>query len=349
MPLLIYLRKLVNRHFKQMNWPAIMLLVIVYVAATWTLLRAAGENELTNSNFFYWLLVTASTVGYGDLSPSGTAGKWVVALFVIPFGLSLFALTAGKIAAIGAHQWRKGIMGLKQLNLSKHILVIGWDKQRTASMLRLLQLESAQNLNRRICLVVADSSMENPLPGDIDFVRVKAYNDDIDMGRGCIDDASTIIIDTAQDDFTLTAALYAYSKNPGAHIIAFFRDPTLSALLKKHCPTIECTPSVSTELMVKAAMDPGSSCLHRELLSVDEGMTQFSVQYPPSLPELSVRDLYVPLKEHYGATLIAVDLDSDGRPEVNPPLDQRVKAGCTLYYIAPRRIQNFNWSTLSSR
>jgi voltage-gated potassium channel len=61
-----------------------------------------------------------------------------------------------------------------------------------------------------------------------------------------------------------------------------------------------------------------------------------------------VRDFYIPLKEHYSATLIAIDLDSDGRPEINPSLDQRVKAGCTLYYIADNRIKSFDWATLSA-
>lgn len=342
-----FLRKLLNQHFKQMNWQAIILLVLFYILLCWVFLTAAGEGALTGTNFFYWLLVTASTVGYGDLSPSTAEGKLIVAFFVIPFGLSLFALTAGKVAAFSAHQWRKGIMGLKELSLSGHIVVIGWDEQRTPSMLRLLLLEAAQNKGRKICLCVAEL-MENPLPGDIEFVRTKAYNDEDDMARSCITDASTIIINTAQDDYTLTASLYAYSQNSNAHIIAFFRDHSLSKLLKQHCPSVECTPSVSTELMVKAAMDPGSSCLHHELLSVDEGMTQFSVTYPDGLPECSVRDLYIPLKEHYEATLIAVDLDADGKPEINPSLEQRIKAGCTLYYIADNRIQSFDWQALTA-
>lgn len=348
MLVLRYLRKLIDRHFTQLNWQAVISMVLLYMVLCWGLLSAAGEDALTGSDFLYWLLVTASTVGYGDLSPTTAEGKLIVAFFVIPFGLSLFALTAGKVAAFGAHQWRKGIMGLKQLNLNDHVLVIGWDEQRTPNMLRLLLLEAAQNRGRKICLCVTDM-MENPLPGEIEFVRTSAFNDEQDMARCCLTSASTIIIDTAQDDFTLTAALYADSQSKNAHIIAFFRDPSLAKLLKEHCPKVECTPSVSTELMVKAAMDPGSSCLHRELLSAAEGMTQYSITYPEGLPEVTVRDLYIPLKENYAATLIAVDLDADGKPEVNPSLDKRIKPGCNIYYIADNRIHSFDWAALAAR
>lgn len=63
MLLLRYLRKLVDRHFKQMNWQAIVIMVLLYILASWLLLSAASEDALTGSDFFYWLLVTASTVG----------------------------------------------------------------------------------------------------------------------------------------------------------------------------------------------------------------------------------------------------------------------------------------------
>ncbi|WP_415896589.1 ion channel [Neptuniibacter sp. QD29_5] len=340
------LRKLLNRHFKNMKWQAVLALLLLYGLSSWLLLEWAGESNLTGSDYIYWLIVTASTVGYGDLSPETATGKALVAFYIIPFGLGLFALVVGKFAAFSAFQWRKGVMGLKELNLSNHIVVVGWNEVRTLPLLKLLQTEAKNNLNREICLCVADE-MENPMPGHIEFVRTVSLNDDEGLNRANIEDASTIIIDCAHDDQTLSAALNIYNRNPQAHIITYFRDESLSNLLKQHCPTIECTPSVSTEMLVKSAMDPGSSILHHELLNTTTGMTQFSVVVPEGLPEMSVRDLYVPLKENYGATLIAVDLDNDGKPEVNPSLDKRVRSGCTIYYIAQSRLKALDWAAIT--
>lgn len=342
------LRKLVYRHFKNMKLPAVLAMLLLYGLSSWFLLYLADEEALVGADFIYWLIVTASTVGYGDLSPSTPLGKTLVAFYIIPVGLGMFALTVGKFAAFSAFQWRKGVMGLKTLNLEDHIVVVGWNEQRTLTLLKLLKTEALHNRNRDVCLCVA-SELENPMPGQVEFIRSTSLNDEDGLQRACINDASTIIIDCTEDDQTLTAALNIYNHNPNAHIIAYFRDESLSLLLKQHCPTIECTPSVSTEMMVKSAMDPGSSILHHELLNATTGMTQYSVVMPENLPEISVRDLYVPLKENYGATLIAVDLDSDGKPEVNPSLEKRVKPGCTLYYIAQNRLKNLDWATITQR
>ncbi len=343
------LRTLIYTHFKDMKWQAVITLLLLYGSSCWLLLFIAGEQSLTNStNYFYWLVVTASTVGFGDLSPETPLGKGITTFYIIPFGLSIFALTVGKLAAFSAFQWRKGVMGLKKLALNNHIVVVGWNEQRTLSLLKLLKTETQQNLNRDICLCATDE-MENPLPGVIEFVRAASLNDTASLERASVENAAIIIIDCTQDDQTLSAALNMYNLNKEAHIIAYFRDESLSKLLKQHCPTIECTPSVSTEMMVKSAMDPGSSLLHHELLNATTGMTQFSVVMPDNLPEISVRDLYVPFKEKYAATLIAVDLDNDGTPEVNPSLEQRIKPGCTLYYIASTRIKDFDWAAIAQK
>ena len=51
-----------------------------YAVSSYWLLFAAGEVDLiADVDFLYWLAVTASTVGYGDLSPVTSAGKLVVA------------------------------------------------------------------------------------------------------------------------------------------------------------------------------------------------------------------------------------------------------------------------------
>lgn len=346
MYVLLKLRKLLNRHLIDLSWQGLLLVLAGYVVASYALLWAAGEQDLiTGQDFVYWLIVTASTVGYGDLSPGTPSGKLIVALFVIPVGLSLFALVIGRAAAFGAAQWKKGIRGMKMVNAENHILVIGWNGRRTQHLLKLLLAEAEQNNQRRIVLCTTED-IENPMPEEIGFVRVTSFTDDAEMSRTALDKASCIIINTSLDDVTMTTALYCNGHNQNAHIIVYFADDSLSPLLKRHLPRVECMPSVAIEMQVKAAMDPGSSALHQELLSATHGMTQYSTHYPELLPGATVEAVFENFKRSYNATLIGVSENGEGEIRLNPPLDLQINPGATLYYIAEKRIREFNWEAL---
>jgi voltage-gated potassium channel len=166
------------------------------------------------------------------------------------------------------------------------------------------------------------------------------------MDRAGVARASCIIIDNPRDDVTMTAALYCNSRNPKAHIIAYFQDEQLGRLLKSHCPNVEYTPSVSVEMLAKAAVDPGSSLLHQQLLDVSEGMTQYSVRYPEGAPASRVERLFGALKQRYEATLIGVATRPGDAIALNPGLAHPVVPGSVLYYIADERINGIDWEQL---
>ncbi|UZE97350.1 potassium channel family protein [Alkalimarinus alittae] len=344
--ILTKLRAVIFTHFLELKWQGLALSVFFYVCISYLLLHLAGEDALTSfPDFPYWLIITASTVGYGDLSPSTTLGKLTVSIFVVPFGLSLFALFIGRVAAYASFQWRKGVKGLKNLDYSNHILVIGWNEKRTIHLIKLLLREQSGAEEERKIALCTKADIENPLPNDIGFVKVESYSDNEHMQRAGIDSASSIIIDTPEDDITMTTALFCNSRNPNAHMIAYFQDDHLSQLLKVHCPNIECAPSVDVELIVKAAMYPGSSELHHDLLNVEDGMTQYAITYPKSSQSVSIRDIFIAFKEKHDATIIAI-AETGSKPELNPSFNKTLHGGATIYYIADERIDGLDWNAL---
>lgn len=346
MYVLLRLRKALSKYMMSFSWQGVFGALLAYLGVAWLLLLFAGEKEIIAANtFFYWILVTASTVGYGDISPSTTVGKHVVAFFIIPVGIGLFAMIVGRIAVFVSTQWRKGVMGYKSLHAQDHIVVIGWNQQRTLLLLNLLLEELKQGEKKQIVLCVT-KDIENPLPEYVEFVKARVFNDQDDMARACIDKASTIIIDTPLDDVTMTTALFCFKQNPTAHIIAYFMDESLSALLKSHCPSIECTPSVSVEMLAKAAMDPGSSALHQQLLNATRGTTQYSIHYPENCPETKVEPIFEGFKKHHNATFIGIKSLTNGGMVLNPGLSDTIEPGCTLYYISESRIKNIDWQAL---
>lgn len=346
----IKLRKVMLQYFAESRWYTILGVTAFYAVSSYWLLYAADENELINSvDFFYWLAVTASTVGYGDLSPVTSAGKLIVAIYVIPLGLSIFAMVIGRLAAWVSEQWRKGLLGMTSLDVNNHILVIGWNEQRTMLLLNLLLQERNAMSPKPDIVLCVKADISNPMPGVIEFVKVDSFNKDEDMDRACVSSASTILLDNPYDDVTMTTALYCTKRNPDAHQVAYFEDESLVDLLQDHCPKVECTPSVAVEMLAKSAFDPGSSMLHHDLLSIDEGQAQFSVKIPASSPAISIAKLFMNLKRKHDAIFIGYAPRGQVKDMVvNPPLEGTLNPGDTLFYIALRRINSIDWLTLDA-
>lgn len=291
----LVVKKWLTSHFFKLSNRNLLVVSLIYISLSWVLLVLAGETELTEnfSSFIYYLMVTASTVGYGDHSPVTDLGKWVVVLFVIPGGLSLFAALLGRVAGAAVDYWRAGIIGKRRVRVENHIVLLGWNGSRTMHLIRMLQHEEA---GKRPIVLCSRSDIENPLPGEIHFIKVTSYTDSQEMTNANITEASCIIVDNLSDDITLSAALYCASVNPDAHLLAYFKDEALGRLLSQHCPKAECIPAVGAEMLAKAAVDPGSSALHQELLASTRGMTQYSVIYPEQQPVTKIENIFSSLK-----------------------------------------------------
>lgn len=348
----ITIRRVMLNYFAESRWYTIVLATLFYAISSWLLLNAFNEQTLTGSvNFIYWLVVTGSTVGYGDLSPKTPAGKLIVALYIIPLGLSIFAMLVGRVAGFVGNQWRKSLMGLSNLDKNNHILVIGWNEKRTLLLLKLLLQERHSLAEKPDIVLCVRADITNPMPGKIEFIKVESYNKDEYMDKACIGTATTILIDNPDDDLTMTTALYCAQKNPTAHQVAYFNDESLVKLLQMHCPQVECTPSVAVEMLAKAAFDPGSSTLHHDLLNVDDGgQAQFSLVVPHSIKPVSFQQLFMSFKRQYDATLIGCAGPGRGQAiTLNPALDMVISPQDKLYYIAKSRITHIDWKVLTEQ
>jgi voltage-gated potassium channel len=307
-----------------------------------------GEEIAEGGIFWYFYATTATTVGYGDYSPATWAGRLIAVLWVMPGGIALFTTIIAKAVQQVSDRWRKSVLGQSSYeNLADHIVILGWHGFRTRRMVDQLRGDVGEE-DREIVLCTAQA-IENPMPDQVRFVRGAELNTPDVLSRAGVATAGYIIALGHDDSETLAAALGAAAANHEAHIVAYFDHESFADLLKAHCPHAECNVSLSIELMVRSAQDPGSSRVQRQLLSTLEGPTQYSLKVPKDIGTVSYGALFTTLKDSHHATLIGAAESALGDDLVlNAPSAHRIDPGTIVYFLAARRIEpgEIDWPAL---
>ena len=334
-----------------LSWDTVFVLAACHFTISWGVIALTGDEEIAEGGiFWYFYATTATTVGYGDYSPATWAGRLVTVLWIMPGGIALFTTIIAKALQHVTDRWRKSVRGQSSYeNLAGHIVILGWHGFRTQRMVDQLRGDVGEK-DREIVLCTAQA-IENPMPDHVRFVRGAELNTPDVLTRAGVATAGYIIALGHDDSETLAAALGAATVNHDAHIVAYFDHDSFADLLTAHCPHAESNVSLSIELMVRSAQDPGSSRVQRQLLSILEGPTQFSLKVPKDTGAVSYGALFAMLKENHDATLIGVAESALGDDLIlNAPSGHRVDPGTIVYFLAARRIEpsEIDWPALNA-
>ncbi len=337
MILLTSLVRRLRRHLRHVSWPAMAGALLAHFVLTWLLFVAAGETRLTGWDAYpYYYMTTATTIGYGDLSPGSTAGRYVAGFWLMPGAVALFASVLAKTSASLLRYWRRHQVGrMDYAGMQGHTIVVGWRGEESKRLLTLLLADTATDDEGVVLL--AREVEENPDPEHLRFVATASYLDCEPYARAAIAGAARVIINPGSDDETLAAVFAVMSHAPPCHVVAHFDAPAAARLVHRHYPRVECTQPIMAEVIARAAQDPGSAAITTELLSVEGGPTQFSLVLPGSAPVRTAAEWARGFSAQ-GALMIGFRAHPEATPRLNPRADEPVPAGAQVYYLADARL-----------
>lgn len=322
-----------------LSWPVLAACFVAHAALSYTLFLATGEEKLTSTvvTFLYYYMVTATTVGYGDLSPGGEAGRLAGILFVLPGSISLFTVFLGKAVTTVGGFWRRRLQGHGDFHeRTGHVLVVGWQGTRSRRLIEGLVHDHHPHAPRVV--LIARGLAENPMPDEIDFVVAEQLSDLPSYARAGAAGAQTVVIRGVDDDETLAATLAARAAAPHAHIVAHFQEDGAAQLVRHQFPTIEVITSIAAGLLVRSARDPGASQLAALMFADNSVDTAFSMKLPADVGPIRYVELFRAFKEAHGLTLIGMCRADATKVDLNCPVDCAVEPGDTLFYIADHRV-----------
>lgn len=352
MPLFVRVWQRVYLSVATLSWSVLALLFAGHALASYFLFEAAGETKLTDSaiTFIYFYMTTATTVGYGDLSPGSDVGRLANVCMVLPGSIALFTVLLGKAVAGMSAFWRRRLQGLGDFaERAGHTLVVGWQGARSRRVIEGLLNDAPAGAPRIVLL--ARGLESNPMPDVIDFVAAEQLGDRTAFLRAGATGAHTIIIRGIDDDETLAATLAGRSAAPQAHMVAHFLEDSAADLIRHQLPDVEVITSIAAGLLVRAARDPGASQL-AALMFADHAIDNaYSLAVPTGREAVPYLDVLLALKQSHGLTVIGLCREGGRKVDLNCPVDCPVRGGDTLYYIADHRVSpgKVDWAGMAAR
>ncbi len=272
---------------------------------------AKGENP------FWWAIVTMTTVGYGDYSPTTTSGR-IFAIMIMFAGISLISLLTATISSIFvAKKIREG-KGLEKVELQNHIILCGWNSDGEQL------LESLENLtgdHKGEMVLINDlaeeeiNHLKNRYRGlKINYV-VGDFTQEAILNRANLEDADTVIIipnetdpDVASaDEKTIFATLTIKSLEPNVRVVAYLNNrDNLTHIKRANADEVVIGDDFGAYILASHVLDPGIPQAVNRLLDSRSKSRIKRVDIPTEFVGKSYDELFSYFKVKNGWVLVGV-------------------------------------------
>ncbi|WP_019806271.1 ion channel [Saccharomonospora halophila] len=324
-----FLSRLLARISLLTSWGTPIAVTVFVFLTSWPLMALAepdGSELVEPANYWWYFVVTAATVGYGDLSPASPAGH-VVGAYVIVGGIAALTTVFTKLASLLEKARGQRMQGAIRVNLSGHTVLLGYLPGRTERVVPELRAEDGSG----IVLGTWDDVATHPMPGEpVEFVRGDLTDAGV-LRRAGVDRAARILVDVRDDNEALAVTLAVDHLNRDAHTVVTLRDMERSSLLgyvgERIRPVQWHTPRMITEEL----QSPGITEVYAELMT-HGGANTYSVTLPETAGPVLVDTCRTALGRNHGATLLAAR--TGDHLLVNPDWQEELPPGSTLYYVS---------------
>lgn len=303
---------------RRLKFVIVLLLFIVIIVFTISNLEKT-DNEPFGSvlDVFYWAVVTISTVGYGDITPHNVISKFL-AIFLIITGVLLVSFMTATFASIFTATRIREEMGLKKIDLEKHIAVCGFNN----NIENVIQgiINAAGTSIPDIVLINAfpeseiTSLIERFPEASIHFVSGD-YTSESTLLRASVSKASSAIIladpgpegTDKPDDRTLITTLAIKSMSKDIEVCAEVIDAkSVSHLRRAGVDQIVISGEFSGFLLANAVMSPGIPLALRKIINIKDGSDIRREVIPREFVGKTFRELGIDFIDCCGYILIGI-------------------------------------------
>jgi len=312
----------------------IMILVILIIIST--IGMSIVEPNTTMANAFWWSIVTLTTVGYGDITPTTIAGR-LIGILIMFFGIGILGLFTATIASFFVERKLKEERGMSKFEFENHIVICEWNF-RAKEILN--ELRSDSRMETTPVILIADIERK---PLDDNFLHfIQGGVTEENLRRANFEKAKTVVIlgddrldDYARDAKVILSTLTVESINADVYTIAELVDGNnVRHCQRAHADEIIVGSEFSSKLISRATRDHGISKVLSELLSSQYGNDLYKIAVKTEMIGEKFIDIFTGMKRDHNSTVLALQRGITGDVISNPAMEMKVEQGDYLILIA---------------
>ncbi len=317
------------------NLLAVILVIVLGSGA----LISVFEPGLSFASGVWWSIVTLTTVGYGDISPSTTGGR-ILAVLIMFFGIGLLGMLSASLATLLIRKRMKEDRGMHASTVDNHIIICEWN-HRTRAVIKELRADSQTS---NVPLVLIADIEEKPIDdNNLFFVRGTVNEETLEKAN--LQKARTVVVlgddsveTTARDAKVVLSTLTIESMNPNAYTVVELVDKANEQhCLRANADEIIVGSELSSHLIASAASDHGISKVISELLSSRYGNELYSMPVSEEMIGSKFIDIFISMKTQSNAIVLGVQKGNTGEFISNPDVDYLLSQEDSLLVISRDR------------
>lgn len=289
--------------------------------------RDGNEDGMSFIDVLYYVTVTLSTTGYGDITPATDSARLVNALIVTPARVLFLVLLIGTTLEVLAVQGRDELrIAAWRRRMKNHTIVVGYGIKGRGAAETLMS--SGRRREEVVVIDAAEPARQEALADGYAVVAGDASRREI-LTRAGVQSAEQVIISTSRDDANILVTLAVRQLNPKVYIAACVRDRANAPLLRHSgADSVIVSADSAGRMLGTSAVSPHLGAVLEDLMTYGQGVEIAEREVRPGEEGVHYADI--------GDRVIGIIRDETVHYTVDDEVS-RIKAGDRLVVVRAAR------------
>ena len=298
--------------------------------------RDGNGDGMSLIDVLYYVTVTLSTTGYGDIPPASDSARLVNAFVVTPARVLFLVLLIGTTLEVLAVQGRKELqVSAWRRRMKKHTIVVGYGIKGRGAADTLLS--NGRRRDEIVVIDAAEAARQEALADGYAVVAGDATRREV-LTRAGVQSAQQVIISTSRDDANILVTLAVRQLNPKVYIAASVRDGANAPLLRHSgANSVIVSADSAGRMLGTSAVSPHLGAVLEDLMTHGQGVEIAEREAAPAEVGMHYADI--------GDRVIGIIRDDTVHYTVAEEVS-RIKAGDRLVVV--RAARRAHWGEIRS-